>query len=106
VSAQTSDPLLCCNNVAAIGALKTLHGKDLQAGRDIGLTGLDDRTICRFNRPSLITTQFSPSEISGLAFGALLDQIEDVKNKTDYEYKIALSCTNRPAHHSSDPEKR
>ena len=79
--------VLCCNDVAAIGALKTLHGKDLEAGKDIAIIGFDDLTICRFTQPSLTTIRFSPSEIAGLAFRALLEEIENAENKTEYEYK-------------------
>ena len=93
--------VLCCNDVAAIGALKTLHGKGLQAGRDIALIGFDDLTICRFTQPSLTTIRFSPSEIAGLAFRALLEEIEGAQNKTDYEYKTRFilresTCAPKP----------
>lgn len=78
--------VLCCNDVAAIGALKTLSGKGLEAGRDISLIGFDDLTICRFTQPSLTTIRFSPSEIAVLAFRALLQEIENAETKTQYEY--------------------
>ncbi|MGC1783179.1 MAG: LacI family DNA-binding transcriptional regulator [Acidobacteriaceae bacterium] len=79
--------ILCCNDVAAIGALKSLNGKGLQAGRDVALIGFDDLPLCRFTQPPLSTIRFSPSEIAGLAFRALHEEIEDAKNKPDYEYK-------------------
>ena len=79
--------VLCCNDVAAIGALKTLSMRNLQAGRDIALIGFDDLTICRFTQPSLTTIRFSPSEIASLAFRALLEEIQGAENKTQYEYK-------------------
>lgn len=79
--------VLSCNDVAAIGALKTLHGKGILAGRDIALIGFDDLTICRFTQPSLTTIRFCPSEIASLAFRALWEEIEDTSEKTDYEYK-------------------
>jgi DNA-binding LacI/PurR family transcriptional regulator len=79
--------VLCCNDAAAIGALKTLASRGLQAGRDIALIGFDDLTICRFTQPPLTTIQFSPREIAGLAFRALLEEIEGVTKKTNFEYK-------------------
>jgi DNA-binding LacI/PurR family transcriptional regulator len=78
--------IMCCNDVAAIGALKTLSTRGLQAGRDIALIGFDDLTICKFTQPALTTIQFAPSEIAPLAFRALLGEIEGGKNET-YEYK-------------------
>jgi DNA-binding LacI/PurR family transcriptional regulator len=79
--------VLCCNDVAAIGALKTLYGKGLQAGTDIALIGFDDLTLCQFTQPPLTTIRFSPSEIASLAFRALLEEIQENEKKTQYEYK-------------------
>lgn len=79
--------VLCCNDVAAVGALKTLASRGLQAGRDIALIGFDDLTLSRFTQPALTTIQFSPREIAGLAFRALLEEIQGVENKTSFEYK-------------------
>jgi len=79
--------VLCCNDVAAIGALKTLGTRGLQAGKDIALVGFDDLTICRFTQPSLTTIQFSPKELASLAFHALLEEIQETKTKTNYEYR-------------------
>ena len=77
--------ILCCNDVAAIGALKTLSAKGLQAGRDIALIGFDDLTICRFTQPALTTIRFSPGEIAKLAFHALLEEIRG-ETLTQHEY--------------------
>jgi LacI family transcriptional regulator len=79
--------VLCCNDVAAIGALKALGKRGLQAGKDIALIGLDDLTLCRFTQPSLTTIRFSPSELASLAFQALLEEIQGNKSTTNYEYK-------------------
>jgi DNA-binding LacI/PurR family transcriptional regulator len=79
--------VLCCNDVAAIGALKTLNSRGLQAGKDIALIGFDDLTMCRFTQPSLTTIRFSPSELANLAFQALLEEIQDGENKSQLEYK-------------------
>lgn len=79
--------VLCCNDVAAIGALKTLNARGLQAGKDIALIGFDDLTICRFTQPSLTTIRFSPSELANLAFKSLLEEIQGEKLKSQAEYK-------------------
>jgi LacI family transcriptional regulator len=85
--AKPPTAVMCCNDVAAIGALKTLSVRGLQAGRDIALIGFDDLTICRFTQPAMSTIQFAPSEIAPLAFRALLDEIEGIKDQPIYEYK-------------------
>jgi DNA-binding LacI/PurR family transcriptional regulator len=79
--------VLCCNDVAAVGALKTLASRGLKAGTDIALIGFDDLTICQFTQPALSTIQFSPREIAGLAFQALLEEIQSAEKKTGFEYK-------------------
>jgi LacI family transcriptional regulator len=79
--------VLCCNDVAAIGAMKALGVRGLQAGTDIALVGFDDLTICQFMQPALTTIQFSPSDIARLAFKALLEEIEVGPTKTSFEYK-------------------
>ncbi|MGA3131022.1 MAG: LacI family DNA-binding transcriptional regulator [Terracidiphilus sp.] len=79
--------VLCCNDVAAVGALKTLASRGYQAGKDIALIGLDDLTICQFTQPPLTTIHFSPKELAGLAFAALLEEIQRVPKKTNFEYK-------------------
>ena len=79
--------VLCCNDVAAVGALKTLAGRGLHAGKDIALIGLDDLPLCRFTQPALTTIQFSPHELAGLVFSALLEQVQGTAQKTNYEYK-------------------
>ena len=79
--------VMCCNDVAAVGALKALASRGLQAGRDISLIGFDDLTICRFTQPALTTIQFSPKEIAGIAFRTLLEDIQGPQEKTRFEYK-------------------
>jgi LacI family transcriptional regulator len=79
--------VLCCNDVAAVGAMKTLASRRIQAGKDIALIGFDDLPICRFTQPALATIEFSPREIARLAFSALIEDIEGVSEKTNLEYK-------------------
>lgn len=79
--------VLCCNDVAAVGAMKTLASRGMQAGRDIALIGFDDLTICRFTQPALSTVQFSPRDLAGLAFRALIEEIQQSKEKTSFDYK-------------------
>jgi LacI family transcriptional regulator len=79
--------VMCCNDMAAIGALKTLSGRSMTAGRDISLIGFDDLTLCSFTQPSLTTIRFSPNEIATLAFRALHEEIQPDKVKLEAEYK-------------------
>ena len=79
--------VMCCNDIAALGALKTLSIRGLQAGKDISLIGFDDLPLCKFMEPSLSTIRFSPSELANLAFRALLEEIQGTEHEGEYEYK-------------------
>jgi DNA-binding LacI/PurR family transcriptional regulator len=79
--------VMCCNDIAAIGALKTLSSRGLQAGKDISLIGFDDLPLCNFMQPPLSTIRFSPSELADLAFRALMEEIQEAEHKVEYEYK-------------------
>lgn len=79
--------VMCCNDAAAVGAMKTLASRGMQAGRDIALIGFDDLPICRFTQPALTTVQFSPREIASLSFQALLEEIQNAEKKTSFEYR-------------------
>jgi LacI family transcriptional regulator len=86
--------VMCCNDMAAIGALKTLSAHSMTAGRDISLIGFDDLTLCSFTQPSLTTIRFSPSELATLAFRALHEEIQPDSEKQDYEYKTRFVLRN------------
>jgi LacI family transcriptional regulator len=79
--------VMCCNDVAAIGALKALNARGLRAGQDLSLIGFDDLPLCLFTQPSLTTIRFSPRDLAQLAFQALYEEIQEVERKADYEYK-------------------
>jgi len=79
--------VMCCNDMAAIGAMKTLSAKRLVAGRDISLIGFDDLTLCNFTQPPLTTIRFLPNELATLSFRALLEEIQSATPKQEYEYK-------------------
>jgi DNA-binding LacI/PurR family transcriptional regulator len=86
-SAKPPTAIMCCNDVAAVGALKTLASRGMQAGKDISLIGFDDLMICQYTQPALSTIQFSPRELAVLAFQALLEEIQSAPEKSTFEYK-------------------
>lgn len=79
--------VLCCNDMAAIGALKTLNSRGLRAGKDLSLVGFDDLPLCNFTQPSLTTIRFSPRELAALALRGLMEDIKGGKPATEYTYK-------------------
>ncbi len=51
----------------------------MQAGKEMALIGFDDLTICQFTQPPLTSIQFLPRDLAGLAFKALMEEIEHVE---------------------------
>ena len=79
--------VLCCNDMAAIGAIKTLRSRNLEPGKDVSLIGFDDLALCQFLQPPLTTIRFSPREIAPQAFELLLETIHGQEAKAPREYK-------------------
>lgn len=86
--------VMCCNDVAAIGALKTARTQKLKVPRDISIVGLDDLPLALYAEPELTTIRFSPRELAQLTVEALLQRISpspqiDQKDMR-FEYKTRL----------------
>lgn len=79
--------VMCCNDMAAIGAMKTLHARGLQVGKDVSLIGFDDLPLCRFAQPPLTTIRFAPQELARLAFLKLHESIQSKSSASPEEYK-------------------
>jgi LacI family transcriptional regulator len=85
--------LICCNDVAAIGALKALRRCGIEVPRDMSLIGLDDLHMSQHSEPALTTIRFSPVELGSLVFQALLHDIESEEtalNSGKSEYRTRL----------------
>ncbi len=96
--------VICCNDMAAIGAMKTMSSRSLVAARDVSLIGFDDLPLCSFTQPSLTTIRFSPGELANLAFQALLEDIRQDKVRHEYEYKtrfVLRDSTGAPRVHAA-----
>jgi LacI family transcriptional regulator len=84
--------VICCNDMAAIGAMNTLHERSLEIGKDVSLIGFDDLPLCNFVHPALTTVRFSPGEIARLAFSCLLSGIQRdaVSSANVYQTRFVL----------------
>jgi LacI family transcriptional regulator len=79
--------VMCCNDIAAIGAIKTLHARGLEVGKDVSLIGFDDLPLCDYVQPPLTTIRFSPNELARLAFNTLLENILGERSPAAPEYR-------------------
>ncbi|MBS1815028.1 MAG: LacI family DNA-binding transcriptional regulator [Acidobacteria bacterium] len=101
--------VLCCNDMAAIGAMKTLHARGLEVAKDISLIGFDDLSVCAFVQPPLTSIRFSPRELATLAFDTLLHGIQGTGDKLPQQYRthfVLRESTGSPRSGSTGTKKR
>jgi DNA-binding LacI/PurR family transcriptional regulator len=87
--------IVCCNDVAAIGVLKSLRSSKLRVPQDMSIIGLDDLHMSRYSEPALTSIRFSPSELARLVFQALLQDIEprttsSAPSKFEYQTQLVI----------------
>ncbi|MEV5612734.1 LacI family DNA-binding transcriptional regulator [Streptomyces sp. NPDC052225] len=71
------DALLCLNDHLALGALRSLHERELHVPGDLDVVGFDDIEASRFSVPSLTTIAPDKTEIARAAVALLLDRIDE-----------------------------
>ena len=63
--------VLCANDLGAVGALRALHSKGLQAGKQMSVIGLDDTDLARYVTPQLTTIRVDREKLAKLYIKAL-----------------------------------
>ncbi|GAC1659388.1 MAG: hypothetical protein NVS9B15_21890 [Acidobacteriaceae bacterium] len=64
--------IVASNDLSAIGALQTLHGRELRIPQDLSVVGFDDISFAQFTNPSLTSVRIPSEHIAMCAFQALL----------------------------------
>jgi LacI family transcriptional regulator len=89
--------VLCCNDVAAVGALKTLAARGLHAGKDIALIGFDDLTICQYTQPPLTPSSFLLVSLPAWPSAPSSKKSSTHPRKPTSSTRRASCCANPPA---------
>lgn len=86
-SAQPPTAIVTCNDLLALGAMKTAQEQGLVVGRDISITGFDDILLSEYAHPPL-TTVHQPAHQIGTSLCRML--IKSIKHEPLTERQIIL----------------
>ena len=92
-----SDPptaVLVSNDLAAIGAMRSIHRARLQVPDDISVVGFDDIDLSQSTQPPLTTVRLSRSELGQKAFEALYRNLQTLAREGE-EINVSTSLVLR-----------
>lgn len=75
--AQLPTAVLCCNDLAAIGAINAITAGGLRVPEDISVVGFDDIWIAAQTRPALTTVRISAGDQGALAVDTIISLLKD-----------------------------
>jgi LacI family transcriptional regulator len=81
---QRPTAILCSNDMTAIGTMREAYEYGVVVPSDLSVIGFDDIRLAQFTTPPLTTVQMSQTELSKLAFQALLNQAERKSHTREY----------------------
>lgn len=90
---QRPTAVLCSNDMTALGVMRTCYEKSLSIPKDLSVIGFDDIKFAQFVLPPLTTVRMSQTELAGIAFRALLTELERSKateHGTEYLLETSL----------------
>jgi LacI family transcriptional regulator len=88
--------VLCSNDMTAIGVMRQGYEEGIQIPRDLSVVGFDDIHLSQFVTPPLTTVKMSQTEISHLAFNALLNEVQrETPSPSGTEYVLETSLVLR-----------
>ncbi len=85
--------ILCSNDMTALGVMRACYEKSLSIPKDLSLIGFDDIKFAQFVLPPLTTIRMSQTELAGIAFRALLSELERLtpsEHGTEYLLETSL----------------
>jgi LacI family transcriptional regulator len=68
--------VVCSNDMTAIGLMREAYERNLKIPEDLSVIGFDDIRLAEFTIPPLTTIRMSQTELAGIAFKALLQEVE------------------------------
>jgi LacI family transcriptional regulator, repressor for deo operon, udp, cdd, tsx, nupC, and nupG len=74
--------VFCYNDMSALGALRTLHGRGIKVPEEISLVGFDDLAIASYTFPLLTTVSQPKQQMGRLAMEIMIKLLSGVDSKT------------------------
>jgi LacI family transcriptional regulator len=90
---QRPTAVVCSNDMTALGVMRTCYEKSLSIPKDLSVIGFDDIKFAQFVLPPLTTIRMSQTDLAGIAFRALLAELERAKpseHGTEYLLETTL----------------
>ena len=70
-SSELPTAIVCCNDLAALGAMRALLEAGVRVPRDVSILGVDDIAFARYATPALTTVRVPRDRLGRLAFEGL-----------------------------------
>ncbi len=88
--------VMCSNDMTAIGVMRQSYEQGVRVPQDLSVIGFDDIHLSQFVTPPLTTVKMSQTEISHLAFNALLNEVQrEAPSPDGTEYVLHTSLVLR-----------
>jgi LacI family transcriptional regulator len=98
--------VVCSNDMTAIGLMREAYEHNLKIPEDLSVVGFDDIRLAEFTIPPLTTIRMSQTELAGIAFRALLREVErDSPSHEPREYELNTQLVLRRTTMLAQPAK-
>jgi len=86
--------IICCNDLAALGAMRALHEAGVSVPNDVSILGVDDIAFARYATPALTTVRVPRDRLGRLAFEGLERMVRS-KRRTGSQYSLETALVIR-----------
>jgi DNA-binding LacI/PurR family transcriptional regulator len=86
--------IICCNDLAALGAMRALLEAGVRVPRDVSILGVDDISFARYATPALTTVRVPRDRLGHLAFEGLERMVRS-KRRAGSQYSLETSLVVR-----------
>jgi len=98
--------VICSNDMTAIGLMREAYDRNLRIPEDLSVIGFDDIRLAEFTIPPLTTIRMSQTELAGIAFKALLQEVERGSASHEHrEYELSTQLVLRRTTMLAQPGK-
>jgi LacI family transcriptional regulator len=86
--------IICCNDLAALGAMRALLEAGIHVPRDVSIVGVDDIAFSRYATPALTTVRVPRDRLGRIAFEGLERMVRS-KRRTGSQYSLETTLVVR-----------
>jgi LacI family transcriptional regulator len=86
--------IVCCNDLAALGAMRALLEAGVSVPKDVSILGVDDIPFARYATPALTTVRVPRDRLGRLAFEGLERMVRS-KRRSGSQYSLETTLVVR-----------